>query len=50
VSRRQGAVGQDLQAAADLAEIMLAMTLGKHQHDSLEMVHGYLALSGTLWS
>jgi hypothetical protein len=50
VSRRQGAVGEDLQAAADFAEIMLAMKLGKHQHDALEMVHDYLALGGPLWS
>ena len=49
VSRRQGSVAQDLQAAADLAEIMLAMKLGKHQDDALEAVHDYLAREGPVW-
>jgi hypothetical protein len=31
VSRRQGAVAEDLQAAADFAEVVLAMQLRKHQ-------------------
>jgi hypothetical protein len=50
VSRRQGAVADDLQDAADCAEIMLAMQLGKHQADALTMVAEHLANGGTLWS
>ena len=50
VSRRQGAVAEDLQAAADLAEIMLAMKLGKHRNQALEAVHAYLTQGGTVWS
>lgn len=50
VSRRQGAVAEDLQAAADLAEIILAMKLRKHQDDALETVQAYLAQGGTVWS
>ena len=50
VSRRQGAVAEDLQAAADLAEIILAMKLRKHQDDTLEMVQAYLAQGGSVWS
>ncbi|HEX3464658.1 MAG TPA: hypothetical protein VHS78_11475 [Candidatus Elarobacter sp.] len=50
VSRRQGAVAQDLQDAADFAEIMLAMQLGKHQADVLSMVDAYIASGGTVWS
>ncbi len=49
VSRRQGAVAEDLQAAADFAEITLAMKLRKHQDDALAAVHDYLARGGTLW-
>ena len=50
VSRRRGTVAEDLQAAADFAEIMLAMKLRKHQDDVLQTVHDYLAQGGTLWS
>ena len=50
VSRRQGAVAQDLMAAADFAEILLAMQLGKHQNDALEAVHAYLVHEGPLWT
>jgi hypothetical protein len=49
VSRRQGAIAQDLAAAADFAEILLAMQLGKHQTDALDAVHAYLASEGPLW-
>jgi hypothetical protein len=49
VSRRQGAVAEDLQAAADHAEILLGMTSRKHQHDALEAVHDYLARGGMVW-
>lgn len=49
VSRRQGAVAEDLQAAADHAEILLAMKICKHQHDALEAVHDYLAHAGMVW-
>ncbi len=50
VLRRQESVDQDLGAAADFAEIMLAMQLGKHQDDALEAVHAYLAREGAVWS
>jgi hypothetical protein len=50
VSRRQGTVADDLQAAADFAEIMLSMKLRKHQDDVLEIVHDCLAQGGTTWS
>ena len=43
VSRRQGAVAEDLQDAADFAEIILAMELRKHQDDTLTAVRSYLA-------
>ena len=49
VSRRQGAVAEDLQAAADHAEILLGMKIRKHQHDALEAVHNYLAHGGMVW-
>jgi hypothetical protein len=50
VCGRQGAVAGDLQAAADLAEIMLSMKLRKHRDDALEAVHAYLSDGGTIWS
>jgi hypothetical protein len=50
VSRRQGAVAEDLQAAADFAEIILGMKLRKHRDDALEMVHDCLTQGGPLWS
>jgi hypothetical protein len=50
VSRRQGSVAEDLQAAADFAEVLLGTKLHKHQHDALEAVHEYLAHGGTVWS
>ena len=50
VSRRQGAVAEDLQAAADYAEIMLAMQLRKHMDDALTEVHAFLASGGSVWS
>jgi hypothetical protein len=49
VSRRQGAVADDLQAAADHAEILLGMKLRKHQQDALHAVHDYLAHGGMVW-
>lgn len=49
VSRRQGAVAADLAAAADFAEIMLAMQLRKHLDDALQAVHSFLESSGTVW-
>jgi hypothetical protein len=50
VSRRQGAVADDLQAAADFAEIILSMKLRKHRDDAMEAVHAYLADGGSIWS
>jgi len=49
VSRRQGAVAEDLQAAADFAEVILAMQLRKHQSDVLELVQSCLARGDILW-
>ena len=42
VSRRQASIAEDLQAAADHAEILLRMKLHKHQCDALDGVHAYL--------
>jgi hypothetical protein len=50
VSRRQGAVAEDLQAAADFAEIILAMELRKHQDDTLTFAQSYVEADGSLWS
>jgi hypothetical protein len=50
VSRRQGTVPEDLEAAAGIAEITLAMKLRKHRDDAMEAVHAYLADGGSLWS
>ncbi|MEA2689072.1 MAG: hypothetical protein QOD51_1679 [Candidatus Eremiobacteraeota bacterium] len=49
VSRRQGAVAEDLHAAADFAESILAMKMRKHQDDVLELVHAHLKNSTPLW-
>ena len=49
VSRRQGSVAEDLQAAADHAEILLGIKLHKHQADALDGVHDYLAQGGMVW-
>ena len=50
VSRRQGAVAEDLQGAADFAEIILGMKLRKHRDDALETVRDCLMSDGPLWS
>ncbi len=50
VSRRQGAVAEDLQTAADHAEILLALKLRKHQDDALASMQTYLAEGGIVWS
>ena len=50
VSRRQGAVGDDLQESADFAEVMLSMTLRKHRDDAVEAVHRYVTQGGTVWT
>jgi hypothetical protein len=47
VSHRQGGVATDLQAAADFAEIMLAMKARKHQGDALTAIHSYFTESGS---
>jgi hypothetical protein len=39
VVRRQGSVAGDLAYAADLAEIMLSMTLRTHQDDALALAY-----------
>lgn len=50
VSRRQGSVAEDLQAAADYAEVLLGLKVHKHQCDALGAVHDYVAHGGTVWS
>ena len=50
VSRRQGAVAEDLQGAADFAEIILAMQLPKHQDDTLSFAQSYVSANGSIWS
>jgi hypothetical protein len=50
VSRRQGAVAEDLQRAADFAEILLAMELRKHQDATLAAAQSYVAANGPMWS
>jgi hypothetical protein len=42
-------IAEDLQAAGDFAEVMLAMKLAKHQRDALESVEAYLSGNGPLW-
>lgn len=49
VSRRQGAVAEDLQAAADFAEIVLGMQMRKHQDDVIETVQSNLEQNPSLW-
>ena len=50
VSRRQGVVAEDLQAAADFAEVILAMKFRKHVADVLDAVHSYLQKNDPVWS
>jgi len=50
VSRRQGAVAEDLQTAADHAEILLSLKLRKHQDDALATMRTFLAEGGIVWS
>lgn len=50
VSRRQGAVADDLQGATDFAEIVLAMQIRKHQDDTLAAAQTYVTVNGSLWS
>jgi len=50
VSRRQGMVADDLQAAADFAEVVLGLKIHKHQYDALEAAQFYFARGGTVWS
>jgi hypothetical protein len=49
VSRRQGAVAEDLHGAADFAEIILAMELRKHQDDTLTAAQSYVETQGPVW-
>jgi hypothetical protein len=49
VSRRQGAVAADLAAAADFAEVMLAMQLRKHVDDALVGVKSFIESGGSVW-
>jgi hypothetical protein len=50
VSRRQGAVASDLQAAADFGEGLLVTKLHKHQDDALHLVRAHVGAGGHLWS
>ena len=46
VSGRQGAVADDLEGAADFAEVILAMELRKHQDHTLAAAQSYVAANG----
>ena len=50
VTRRQGAVAQDLQDAADFAEILLVTKLAKHRINALNAVNACLSGGGPLWA
>jgi hypothetical protein len=50
VCRREGAVADDLQAAADFAEVTLSMELRKHQDDVLSDARSYVEADGPSWS
>jgi len=50
IARRQGAIADDLQAAADHAEILLTLKLRKHQDGALASMQTYLAEGGIVWS
>lgn len=50
VSRRQGAVAEDLQGAADHAEILLVFKMRPHQDEALKRVQTYLTESNPLWT
>ena len=50
VSRRQGTVAEDIQGAADFAEVILAMQLRKHQDDTLAAAQSYVEANGPVWS
>jgi hypothetical protein len=50
VTRRQGTVASDLQAAAEFAEIILAGKLRKHQDEALAAARAHLAETGPMWS
>jgi hypothetical protein len=49
VSRRQGAVAEDLQGAADFAEIILTIELRKHQEDVLTAAQSHVEAEGPVW-
>ena len=50
MSRRQGAVAEDLQAGVEFAEVMLSMTLRKDRDDAMEAVHAYVTHGSTVWT
>ena len=50
VCRRKGTVADDLQNAADFAEIILSMELRKHQDDALTGAQAYVEAGGPAWS
>lgn len=47
VSRR---AAEDLQAAADYAEVLLSTKLSKHQDNALASMQTYMAEGGIVWS
>ena len=49
VSNRQGEAARDLQAAADFAEIMLAMQMRRHVDGALDLINSYVTDHGKLW-
>jgi hypothetical protein len=49
VSRRQGGVAEDLQYAADLAEIVLSIRLREHQNNAFALMRSHLFKHSTVW-
>lgn len=47
---RQGSIAEDLQGAAELAEVTLSMELRQHQDDTFAAAQLYVEAHGPLWS
>ena len=49
VSQHQGSVAEDLQAAADFAEVLLGTKLHKHECNALDAVHDFVTRNSSVW-
>jgi hypothetical protein len=47
---RQGSIAEDLQGAAEFAEMTLSIELGECQNDMLAAARAYAEVHGPLWS